>query len=73
MTDEPGAVQEPLDHADTHMRADTHMEAHADVSGDDHGHAESALGPIDWQAWSYALIAAAAGLLVVVAFWVGLT
>jgi hypothetical protein len=49
------------------------MEAHVVVSDDDHGHAESALGPLDWQAWSYALIAAAAGVLVVVAFWVGVT
>ena len=67
MTDEPGAMQDPLAHADTHV------EAHAVVSDDDHGHAESALGPLDWQAWSYALLAAAAGVLVVVAFWVGVT
>jgi len=67
MTLEPGTMHEPLDHANKHM------DAHAVVSDDDDGHAETALGPVDWQAWSYALIAAAAGVLVVVAFWVGLT
>jgi hypothetical protein len=50
--------------------AATHMDAHAQLSDDDHGHAEDALGPIDWQAWAYALIGVAAGVLVVVAFWV---
>jgi hypothetical protein len=65
MTHEPGAVQDPLDHAEAHM------DVHAVVSDD--GHAETALGPLDWQAWSYALVAAAAGVLVVVAFWFGAT
>jgi hypothetical protein len=65
MTEESkSAAPEQPDHAATHM------DAHAQLSDDDHGHAEDALGPIDWQAWAYALIGVAAGVLVVVAFWV---
>ena len=48
----------------------THMDAHAQPGDDDHGHAEAALGPIDWQAWAHALLGVAAGVLVVAAFWV---
>ncbi len=47
----------------------THMDAHTAISDDDHGHAEPRLGPIDWQAWGYALIGVAAGLLVVGLLW----
>lgn len=47
----------------------THMDAHAQLSDDDHGHTEEALGPIDWQAWAYAMFGVAAGVLVVIAFW----
>lgn len=53
-----------------HHDASTHMDAHTSLSDDDHGHAEAALGPIDWAAWSYALLAGAAGLVVVALFWV---
>lgn len=42
----------------------THMDAHTTISDDDHGHAEPQLGPIDWRAWGYAVVGAAAGLLV---------
>jgi len=50
----------------------THMDAHTALSDDDHGHAETALGPIDWRAWGLALLGAAAGALVLAAFWVAL-
>ena len=45
----------------------------AHAADDDHGHAEAALGPIDWGAWAYALVGAAAALLVVVLFWVAIS
>ncbi len=48
----------------------THMDAHTTISDDDHGHAEEALGPIDWGAWAVALVSGAAGLLVAALFWV---
>jgi hypothetical protein len=54
----------------THHDASTHMEAHASISDDDHGHAEAKLGPVDWVGWGYALIGAAAALVVVALFWV---
>ncbi len=50
----------------------SHMDAHTALSDDDHGHAEPALGPIDWGAWAYALVGAAAGLVVVALFWVAI-
>jgi hypothetical protein len=50
----------------------THMDAHTALSDDDHGHAAAALGPIDWAAWGYALLGAAAGALVLIGFWVAL-
>ena len=46
----------------------THMDGHTTVSDDDHGHAEMALGPIDWRAWGLALLGAAAGVLVLACF-----
>ena len=46
------------------------MDVHTTISDDDHGHAEEALGPIDWGAWAVALICGAAGLLVAALFWV---
>lgn len=49
-----------------------HMDAHATLSDDDHGHTETTLGPIDWAAWAYASVGAAAGMLVVLALWVAL-
>jgi hypothetical protein len=51
----------------------THMDAHAALSDDDHDHAETALGPIDWRAWGLALLGAASGVLVLAAFWVALS
>ncbi len=47
----------------------THMDAHTTISDDDHGHAETPLGPIDWRAWGYALVGVTAGLLVVGLLW----
>jgi hypothetical protein len=61
----PGAAGTP-DHDDA-----THMDAHASISDDDHGHGES-LGPIDWAAWGYALVGVVAGLVVVFGFWIAL-
>jgi hypothetical protein len=51
----------------------THMDAHASLSDDDHGHAAAALGPIDWRTWAVALVGALAGALVLACFWVALT
>jgi hypothetical protein len=50
----------------------THMDAHTAISDDDHGHGEQALGPIDWRAWGLAILGAAAGLIVLAAFWLSL-
>jgi hypothetical protein len=50
----------------------THMDAHTALSDDDHGHAEMALGPIDWRAWGLALLGAAAGLVVLMCMWLAL-
>jgi hypothetical protein len=55
-----------------HDRA-THMDAHTSLSDDDHGHAEAALGPIDWSKWAYAIVGALGGLIVLVFFWAALT
>ena len=52
--------------------AATHMDAHATLSDDDHGHAEAVLGPIDWPAWTYALLGVAAGALVIASFWLAI-
>jgi hypothetical protein len=51
----------------------THMDVHMAISDDDHGHAEPRLGPIDWGAWAYALVGAAAGLVVVALFLVAVS
>lgn len=56
-----------------HHDSATHMDAHTAISDDDHGHAEPRLGPIDWKAWAYALVGAAAALVVVGLFWVAIT
>ncbi len=59
-------------HADSAPEADhaaTHMDLHAHLSDDDHGHAEPRLGPIDWAAWGYGIVGIAAGLVVVFCFW----
>jgi hypothetical protein len=62
VTETHGSDSEALDHASTHM------DAHAVLSDDDHGHAELPLGPIDWAAWGYALLGVIAGLLIVAFF-----
>jgi hypothetical protein len=49
--------------------ADTHMDSHTVLSDDDHGHAEAALGPIDWTAWGYTIVGGVAGLIVLYFFW----
>ena len=49
-----------------------HGDGHATVTDDEHGHAAVALGPIDWGKWLYALVGGAAGLVVLVAFWMAL-
>jgi hypothetical protein len=46
----------------------THMDTHATVSDDDHGHGGEVLGPIDWDKWAYALAGGAAALVVLVVF-----
>ena len=56
-----------------HHDSATHMDAHTTVSDDDHGHGEEALGPIDWGAWSVALLGGAAALVVVALFWVAVS
>jgi hypothetical protein len=56
-----------------HHDSATHMDAHTTASDDDHGHGEDALGPIDWGAWSVALLGGAAALVVVALFWVAVS
>ena len=63
----------PADHdAVAEHDAVTHMDVHTALSDDDHGHAETALGSIDWHAWGFALLGAAGGVLVLACFWVAL-
>lgn len=50
----------------------THMDSHTTLSDDGHGHAEEALGPIDWRAWGLAVLGGLSGLVVLVGFWVAL-
>ena len=55
----------PMSDADTtHATAETH--------DDGHGHAPAAepLGPIDWQAWAYAIGGGALGVLVALALFI---
>ncbi|MEX2546788.1 MAG: hypothetical protein WD830_03255 [Chloroflexota bacterium] len=72
----PGAAAD-ADHDSAASVADhdsqTDMDAHTSLSDDDHGHAEPRLGPIDWGAWAYALVGAAAALVVVALFWVAIS
>ena len=70
-SDEPGVAEDSAASVAHHDDA-THMDAHTALSDDDHGHAERALGPIDWGAWAYALVGAAAGLVVVALFWLAI-
>jgi hypothetical protein len=51
----------------------THMDAHTTISDDDHGHAEEALGPIDWGAWGLAVLGALSGVVVLAGFWIALS
>jgi hypothetical protein len=60
---------EPADSVSHHDPV-THMDAHTSISDDDHGHAESALGPIDWGAWGFAILGGLAGLIVIAVFYV---
>jgi hypothetical protein len=55
-----------------HHDAVTHMDAHTTLSDDDHGHAVTALGPIDWGAWSYAIVGGLAGVVVLAFFMLAL-
>jgi hypothetical protein len=66
--DAHGAGAVTVDHA-----VDSHTDAHATVSEDDHAHAEPRLGPIDWPAWTYAVVGAALGLLVVATFYIAIS
>ena len=72
--DEPAAVDshdEPVTDAtvaesataDAHGTADAHATAH-----DEHGHDAEALGPIDWGLWSYAIVGAVGGVIVIALF-----
>jgi hypothetical protein len=56
-----------------HQAADGQLDAHATASEDDHAHAEPRLGPIDWPAWTYAVVGAALGLLVVATFYIAIS
>ena len=55
-----------------HHDAVTHMDTHTTLSDDDHGHAEAALGPIDWGTWGYAIMGGVAGLIVLAFFFMAL-
>ncbi|MEO6350792.1 MAG: hypothetical protein ABIP53_09075 [Candidatus Limnocylindrales bacterium] len=65
-----GAVVDASAASVAHHDAATHMDAHTSISDDDHGHAQAALGPIDWAAWGYAIVGGVLGLIVVAVFWV---
>jgi hypothetical protein len=46
----------------------THMDKHASLSDDDHGHGGEALGPVDWGKWAFAIAGAIAGVIVLAFF-----
>lgn len=74
MTDEPKSdVPAGTPESVVHHDAVTHMDAHASLSDDDHGHAEAALGPIDWGAWGYAILGALSAIAVLYFFWVAVS
>jgi hypothetical protein len=50
----------------------THMDAHTTLSDDDHGHAEEALGPVDWGTWGYAIVGGAAAVIILAMFFFAL-
>lgn len=68
--EEPHPADAEAAGAVAHHDSATHMDAHTQVSDDDHDHAEPRLGPIDWAAWAYAIVGISAGLIIVVLFWV---
>jgi hypothetical protein len=47
-------------------------DAHDAAADDDHGHAEAALGPIDWGAWAWAVVGATLGLVVLAFFYLAI-
>lgn len=67
------AVPHAADADESHHDAATHMDAHTVLPEDDHGHPETALGPIDWRAWGFALVGALGGLVVLYFFWVAVS
>jgi hypothetical protein len=68
MTDHNSGTEDAVaEHA-----TDSHMDAHTALSDDDHGHAEEALGPIDWRGWGLALLGALSGVVVLAGFWIAL-
>jgi hypothetical protein len=68
MTDHDAATDAVAEHA-----TNSHMDAHTTLSDDDHGHAEEALGPIDWRAWGLAVLGALGGVVVLASFWIALS
>ena len=60
------------EHTQPDHDATTHMDAHATLSDDDHGHDEAALGPIDWGTWAYALAGGGAAVIVLAFFFFAL-
>ncbi|HEY5520410.1 MAG TPA: hypothetical protein VIK08_07110 [Candidatus Limnocylindrales bacterium] len=70
-------MTEPADpvaaEAVAHHDAATHMDTHASLSDDDHGHAAETLGPIDWQKWAFAVAGGIAGLIVLVFFFAAIS
>lgn len=64
---EPPADPVPASATTDHDPA-THMDTHASVSDDDHGHGGEALGPIDWGKWAFAVAGAVAGVVVLAFF-----
>ncbi len=72
MTDEHAETQANDDDPVAHHDAVTHMDAHTTLSDDDHGHAETPLGPIDWAKWGYAIAGGIAGMIVIAFFFIAL-
>ena len=59
----------PTEHARDMEGLGGHVDEHI---SDDPGHGEQRLGPIDWGAWGYGVLGVAAGLVVVIAFWLAI-
>lgn len=73
MTDPESPTHEPKTEKLDEAEADKHMDPHTAMSGDDHGHGEPVLGPIDVGGWIYALVGVGAGLIVIVFFYLAIT